>query len=198
MRVVLIVVVWLVTGAVAVAILHRRGHDTFAWTWLFLVLGPLALPLAISADRHRPPQPAAPSHNGAFDVLVVHDGSTEAEAALRATLGLLGQHLTSLTLVAVLDFEATTTVRGQNAQREERQRLDALARTVGLQASAPADSIVLFGEVSRAPQHFAGQHGYELIVAGCHMAGRMHLGTWPARDLVTRTSIPVLIGPGSR
>lgn len=192
------VIAWLVTGAVAVAILHRRGHDTFAWAWLFLIWGPLTLPLAISADRHRPPQPAAPSHTGAFDALVVHDGSTEAEAALQATLALLGQHLTSLTLAAVLDFEATTTLRGQEAQREEQHRLDALARTVGLRARAPADTIVLFGEVSHALQHFAGEHGYELIIAGSHMARRMHLGSRPARDLVTGTSIPVLIGPGSR
>jgi nucleotide-binding universal stress UspA family protein len=195
--VVLVVIAWLATGAVPVAIMHRRGHDTFAWAWLFLVLGPLALPLAISADRHRPPQPAAPSHDGALDALVVHDGSTEAEAALQATLILLGQHLTSLTLAAVLDFEATTTVRGQEAEREEQQRLHALARTVGLRAKAPIDTVVLFGE-AHALQHFAGQHGYELIVAGSRMARRMHLGSRPARDRATETSIPVLIGPRSR
>jgi MFS family permease len=194
----LVVIAWLAAGAVAVAIMHRRGHDTFAWAWVFLALGPLAVPLAISADRHRPPQPAAPSHDGVLDALVVHDGSTEAEAALQATLILLGRHLTSLTLAAVLDFEAPTTVRGQEAQREEQQRLHALARTVGLHAEAPIDTVVLLGEASHALQHFAGQHGYELIVAGSHMARRMHLGSRPTRGRAMETSIPVLIGPRSR
>lgn len=198
MWVFLVVAAWLGTGAVAVAILHRRGHDTFAWAWLFLVLGPLTLPIAISADRHRPPEPAAPSHDGALDALVVHDGSTGADAALDAALSLLGQHLTSLTLAVVLDFEATTTVRGQEEQHEEEQRLDALARSVGVRAKAKVDTVVLFGESSHALQHFAGEHGYELIVAGSHMARRMHLSGRPARDLAAETSIPVLIGPSSR
>lgn len=103
-----------------------------------------------------------------------------------------------MTLAAILDFDATTTVRGQESQREEQERLDALARTVGQRAGAPADTIVLFGEASPALQHFASQHGYELIVAGSQMARRMHLCSRQARDLSTETSIPVLIGPASR
>jgi hypothetical protein len=177
--------------------MHRRGHDTFAWAWLFLIWGPLTLPLAISADRHRPPQPRAPIHEGALDVLVVHDGSAGADAALHATLSLLGQHLTSLTLAVVLDLEATTTMRGRETQRDEQERLDAIARTVGGRAKAPVDTMVLMGDVRHATQRFAGQHGYELIVAGSHIARRMHLGGRPARDLAAET-IPVLIGPGKR
>ena len=75
----------------AVAITHRRDHDTFAWVWLFLFWGPLTLPLAISADRHRPPEPDAPSHEGTLDVLVVHDGSPGADNALDAVLTHLGR-----------------------------------------------------------------------------------------------------------
>ena len=98
----------------------------------------------------------------------------------------------------MLDFEATATVRGQEAQREEQARLDSLARTIGPRGRGPVDTLVLFGEPSHALQHFASQHGYELIVTGSHMAKRMHLSHQPARDIPTETSIPVLIGPASR
>ena len=192
-----VVLGWLAFGALAVAIMRLRGHDTFAWAWLFLVLGPIALPVAISADRHRPPQPAVNRHEGALDVLMAHDGSPEAEAALDATLFLLGPHLTSLTLAAVLDFDAPSTVRGKEEHREEQLRLDALTRTVNARVTAPVDTIVLFGTVGHAMQHFAGEHGYDLIVAGNHMARRMHLRTRPPKDLANRSSIPVLIGPRS-
>lgn len=42
MLILAIAVAWVVTGAIAVAVMVRRGHDTFAWTVLFLFLGPLA------------------------------------------------------------------------------------------------------------------------------------------------------------
>ena len=189
---------WLAFGVLAAAIMRLRGHDSFAWAWLFLVLGPLAVPVAISADRHRPPEPSAGRHEGVLDVLVAHDGSPEAEAALDATLALLGSHLTSLTLAAVMDFEAPTTVRGREESREEQRRLDAVARAVELRVEAPVDTIVLLGKAGHALQHFAGTHGYDLIVAGSHMAKRMHLRSRPPKDLAVDSSTPVFIGPRSR
>ena len=51
---------WVATGAVAVALMRRRGHDAFSWAVLFLFLGPIAVPLAISSDRHRPAEPPRP------------------------------------------------------------------------------------------------------------------------------------------
>lgn len=52
--VVAIVAVWLVVGAGAALLMHRKGHDMFSWSILFIALGPLAVPLAISAHRHPP------------------------------------------------------------------------------------------------------------------------------------------------
>ena len=86
---------WLTIGAIAVAVMHRRGHDTFAWAVLFLCMGPLAIPLAVSSHRHRPPDPDSPSHPGRLDVLVADDGSPEAAAALKSALDLLGAQMTS-------------------------------------------------------------------------------------------------------
>ena len=55
-----LVVAWLAVGALSVAVMRRRGHDAFAWAIPFLFLGPFALPVAISTDRHRPIEPARP------------------------------------------------------------------------------------------------------------------------------------------
>lgn len=190
---------WLAIGAIAVAVMRQRGHDVFAWAVLFFFLGPLALPVAMSADRHRPPGPDSTPHEGRFDVLIAHDGSAEAAAAAATALDLLGPQMTSVTFAAVLDLEATSTVRGRDAQRETQARLDAAVRDLGAATSAPADTVILFGESSRALQQFATEHGYELIVAaGGHLAGRSRLaGRRAVWRLATESPVPVFLGPAS-
>ena len=187
---------WLAIGAVAVAVMHRRGHDTFAWAVLFLVLGPLAVPLAVSSHRHRPPDPDAPTHPGRFDVLVVDDGSPEAAAAMESALDLLGAQMTSLTVAAVVDLEAVSTVRGRETQRETLARLDARVGDIAGAIKAPVDTVILFGEPSHTLQRFAADHGYELIVVGCRSAGGSHLaGRGTARKLAAHAPVPVFVGP---
>jgi nucleotide-binding universal stress UspA family protein len=189
-------VAWFATGAIAVVVMRHRGHDAFAWAVVFLFLGPLALPVALSADRHRPTAPRAPTHEGRFDVLVAHDGSADAAAATEAALELIGAHLTSLTYAAVLDLEATSTVRGRSDHEQAQARLDALARDSAAVTSAPVDTVILFGEPIDALQRFAGEHGYELIVAGCHVAGRSRIaGRRAVWKLATQSPVPVLLGP---
>lgn len=180
---------WIALGAVAVAVMRRRGHDTFAWAVLFLFLGPLAVPLAISADRHPPAEPARPLPPRGLDLLVFHDGTPDAQAALDTALTLVGGQMTSMTLAAVVDLEASSTVRGRDTQRQAQERLDAAARQVAAMTDAPVATVVLFGEPATALQHFAVENGYELIVAGCVAASR--------RTGRARTSVPVLIGPGA-
>jgi hypothetical protein len=180
---------WLAIGVVAAAVMHRRGHDTFAWGVLFLFLGPLALPLAISSDRHPPPQPDAPTRGGRLDLLVAHDGSREATAALQAAMDLVGPYVTSVTVTCVLDLEAASTVRGRDTQRETQARLDAVAHRLAAATSAPVDTTILFGEPTQALQRFAAEHGYELIVAAA----------WRrvTHKRTAASAVPVLIGPGA-
>lgn len=123
-----IAVAWIAVGAVSVVVMHRRGHDVFSWSLLFLGLGPLAVPLAVSAARHVPPEPPCPDHDGRLDVLVAHDGSAEASAALDAAVTMLGTGMTSLTLAAVVAVEATTTVQGRAVIDDAQARLDEAAR----------------------------------------------------------------------
>lgn len=191
-----LIVGWVVIGAVAVAVMRHRGHDWFAWAVPFLFLGPLAIPLAVSADRHRPTDPARPLPPGGLDVLVCHDGSPDADGALDTALELLGGRMTSLTLAAVVDFEASTTARGRDAQRDAQQRLDTVAGRVAASVTAPVATVILCGEPAHALQHFAVEQGYELIVTGSRAAARTHLGDQRlARKLEARRCVPVLVGP---
>jgi nucleotide-binding universal stress UspA family protein len=189
---------WLAVGLVAVVVMRRRGHDTFAWAILFLSLGPLALPLAVSSDRHPPPQPNAPPHDGRLDVLVTHDGSANATAALHAALNLLGTQVTSLTLAAVVDLEAASTVRGRGTQRETQARLGDLARDVATVTTAPVDTVILFGKPTVALQRFAAEQGYELIVVAERYAESSRLiRRRAARKPGSASPVPVLIATAS-
>lgn len=187
---------WLAVGALAVAAMHRRGHDVFGWAILFLFLGPIAIPLAVSADRHPPPEPGRPAAPGDFDVLVAHDGSAQADAALDCVLALCPQ-ATSLTLAAVVDLEAPSTVRGRGTIEEAQDRLNQVARRVEFAASCPVHTVVLHGEPARTLESYAAAHGYELIVAASGAAGATHTQRGLVRRLASGSSIPVLVGPSA-
>ncbi len=190
---------WIAIGAVAAAVMRRRGHDPFGWAILFVVLGPLAVPLAVTAERHRPPEAQAAVHEGELDVLVAHDGSPAASVALDSALGLFGRQLTSLTLAAVVDFEATTTAGGRITMRAASERLDAVADDLRPRAGGPVDTVVLQGDPVQALSRFAAQHGYELIVVGGSGPG----SRWVRRGSVARrlakgAAVPLLVGPRVR
>ena len=191
---IIILLVWVAFGGLATAVMHGRGHDTFAWAVVFLALGPLALPLALSAERRRRPLPECQDHDGGLDVLVGHDGSEDAAAALEAALTFLGPRMTSLTLAAVVDLEAPATVRGRDTLREAHERLDALLEGVTAKITAPVEAVVLYGEPSHVLQQYAAEHGYEVVVMGNRSATSSHL----IHHRAARTSVPFLIGPATR
>ena len=129
-------------------------------------------------------------------MLAFCDGSEAATAALDAALTFLGDRATSLTLAAVVDFEAATTVRGRETQRETQDQLDAAARKLEARTTSPVATVVLFGEPKHALQHYASTNGYELIVTGSHTFGRAWLGSaGVTRVPGTDHSVSVLIGP---
>lgn len=196
---VLVLVVWLAIGAGAVLIMRRKGHDAFSWTILFLFLGPLAVPLAVSAHRHPPHDTTRRAHRGALDVLVAHDGSPAASTALTSALELFGPQMTSLTLAAIVDIEAATTVRGQDTERETQARLDRLAGQLALPCG-PIETVILHGDPAEALARFAAEHGYELVVVGGNAGPRWRraLTGNVAKRLAAATSVPVLVGPAAR
>jgi hypothetical protein len=106
---------------------------------------------------------------------------------------MLGARMTSVTLAAVVDIEASSTVRGRGTEREAQARLDVLAGDVANRAAVPVATVILFGEPAHALQHYALENGYELIVAGSRLAPSPHLRT--RRPGSHAKSVPVLIGP---
>lgn len=194
-----VIAVWLAIGAVAVVILRRKGHDAFSWMLLFTVLGPVAVPLAISVHRHPPGESGGHPHGGRFDVLVDHDGSPAADRALASALDLFGEQMTSLTLAAVVDLEAATTVRGHLTESEEQARLEGVASGL-IVACGPVETVVLHGCPADALAHFAAEHGYELVVVGAdeRPAWRRVVAGSASHGLASATPVPIFVGPAAR
>ena len=198
MQVLIIATAWVAAGLVAAVVMRRRGHDTFSWAFLFLFLGPLALPIAVSADRHPSPEPESSFHAGDLDVLVAHDGSAQATSALDSVVELLGRRITSLTLAAVVDAEAPTTIQGKQTLRDAHEKLQLVVDRMSATMSVSVDSVVLHGEPAHTLEVFAKEHGYELIVAGSTGTGRTHvIAGSVAKRLSKGMSVPVLIGPAA-
>ena len=130
-----------------------------------------------------------------------HDGKPTFSASCSASwmrscdfaLSVVGGRATSVTLAAVVDFEAASTVRGRETQRLAQDRLDEAARSFASRIEVPVGTVILFGEPGEALQHYAAENSYELIVAGSHSARRNHLA---ARATNGSPAVPVLIGPG--
>ena len=196
MSLALVVVAWLVVGALCVVLLRRKGHDAFTWSILFLFLGPLAVPLAATAGRTVPPEPDGPRRDGRLDVLVAHDGSRDASAALDAAVAMLSPAVTSVTLAAVVTVEATTTLQGRATVEECRTRLEEAARRLAAGLTVPVDTVVLHGEPAAVLDRYARNHGYEIIVIGSSPRRASHVGAGSvARRLSTGATVPVLFGP---
>jgi nucleotide-binding universal stress UspA family protein len=203
---------WLCAGLLLALVMGRHGHDPFPWWLIGSVLGPLALPLALSAKRRRlatasrTVQAGVPGR-GPVDVLVGIDGSPEAAAALTAALDLLGSRLGRLTLASVTRLDGSV-----EHDREERQALAQLERQAelargrlaatppgpGLPGNPQLPQIVLLsGRPSQALERLAAEGGFDLLVVGTRGAGRSKflLGS-TASALAVHAKLPILLASG--
>jgi nucleotide-binding universal stress UspA family protein len=202
--------IWVGVGLLLALVMGRHGHDPFAWWLLGTLLGPLALPLAVSAEHRREKwawlvRAGRPGH-GPVDVLVGLDGSAEATAALAAALELLGPRLGRLTLVTVLELDAS--VEHDRAQARARAELERQGRLVQLRLSTgqhgPDDGrrvprlVLLTGHPAEALSRLAAEGGYDLLVVGSRGAGlsRVLLGS-TATTLAAQAKVPVLVAGGT-
>jgi hypothetical protein len=108
-------------GLVLAIVMGRLGYSSFTSGVLGLVLGPIALLLALPSVRSRRPSwsrlvPGGHPGSGPVDVLIGIDGSPESAAAATAALDLLGDRVGRLALVAV------STIDDSIAGREEQAR----------------------------------------------------------------------------
>jgi nucleotide-binding universal stress UspA family protein len=202
--------VWVGVGLLLALVMGRHGHDPFAWWLLGTLLGPLALPLAISAQRRRRGQAwlvrSGRPGQGPVDVLVGLDGSGEATAALAAALELLGPRLGRLTLVTVLELDAS--VEHDRAQAQARAGLERRGRLVQLRLATgqhgPDDGrrvpqlVLAAGHPAQVLSRLAAEGGYDLLVVGSRGAGpsKVLLGS-TATSLAAHAKVPVLVAGGT-
>jgi nucleotide-binding universal stress UspA family protein len=194
-------------GFVLAIVMGRLGHSPFAWGLLGLVLGPIALLLALvtARDERSPSQLVASGipGSGPVDVLVGIDGSPESAAAATAALDLLGGRVGRLTLMAVTDIDDS--VAGSQAQAHLRRVLDGQAEAVRawlrdhplpVQPEPPVipELVLRSGQPAATLDRMAAEDGYGLLVVGARGAGLSHvlLGSVATR-LAARASVPVLV-----
>jgi nucleotide-binding universal stress UspA family protein len=190
---------WVAIGVTASFVMGRRGHSSFTWLLLGAVLGPLVIPIGMSAVRAERRHPRAQARltqegergSGTVDVLVGIDGSVQSAAALRAALDLLGDRIGRLTLAGVIDYDSAISGRPWDTERLAIDELGRLAATV----EDPKPSMALLvGDPAAALARHAAEDGYELLVVGRrgHGASKALLGS-TAMKLGRGTDVPVLI-----
>ena len=204
----LLMVTFACIGFVLAMVMGRLGHSPFAWGLLGLVLGPIALLLALVEVRSERPWwtrlvASGDPGSGPVDVLVGIDGSPQSAAATTAALELLGDRVGRLTLVAVTEVDDSTAGHQERDRlREELERQSEAVRawqqeqrrTVKAVRPVIPELQLLSGPPARTLDTIAAEDGYGLLVVGARGAGMSSvlLGSVATR-LAARASVPVLI-----
>jgi nucleotide-binding universal stress UspA family protein len=195
-------------GLVLAIVMGRLGHSPFAWGLLGLLLGPIALLLALVEVRNERPWwsrlvASGDPGSGPVDVLVGIDGSPESAAAATAALELLGDRVGRLTLVAVTEVDDSVAGHQERARlREELERQAEAVRVWLQERDVPAQAKqtvtpelqLMSGPPARTLDTIAAEDGYDLLVVGARGAGMSSvlLGSVATR-LSARASVPVLV-----
>lgn len=193
---VVVFVGWVALGFVVGWVMGRRGFEPYTWTLLGVVLGPIAVVIAV-AWIVRPPawEPQllragdVERRAGTTDVLVAWDGSPEARAALRAVESLVGDRVGRLTFARVVAIDAPP-----DAVRAAEAELDAACAS---RVPGPSPSTVLLrGQPAVALKEYAHRQGYDVLALGTRGVGRSHalLGS-VASALVRGAGLPVVMAP---
>ena len=195
-----LVVAWALIGVVAAIIMAGRGHARYSWTMLGVLLGPLVIPLAISATR-REPTPTSPlartdppsSH---LAVLVGVDGSEDAKGALVNAIALFGTRIGRLTIATVLDYDLERTAAGRDEQDRALEMLSTHATLAAALLEREVETTMLAGRPADALVQYARDGNYDLIVVSPRGKGasRVLFGS-VASQLARGVGVPVVILP---
>jgi nucleotide-binding universal stress UspA family protein len=194
---VFVFVAWVVLGLVVGWVMGRRGFEPYTWTLLGVILGPIAVVLAI-AWLVRPPSwepqllrggEGVGRRSDAVDVLVAWDGSAEARATLHAVESILGERVGRLTFARVVAFDAPPDVV-HAAESELGAACDEVA--FGREPS----TVLLRGQPAVALKEYAHRLGYDVLALGSRGIGRSHalLGS-VASAVVRGAGLPVVMAP---
>jgi nucleotide-binding universal stress UspA family protein len=193
---------WLALAVAGTIAMSRRGHDPFAWAVTFVVLGPLAVPLALDWQRRRAPEPVTVATGrpqpraGRLHVVVGIDGSAAAERALADAVGVLGPYVTAWTLATVVDVDAPATVSGKAVEDRARASLASAAELVP--GFAAVEQVVLYGAAGVALHDYALEHDADLLVVGAATRELRHVLHGSAtRRLTAHPEVPVFVCAGT-
>lgn len=185
---------WVCSGLLTAYLLRRRGHEFVPAAVLGLVFGPLFIPLAVDAVRHRERavrpvhlSPGAPG-GGPVDVLVGLDGAADSVALARAAVQLLGPRIGRLTLARAVEFESAERNDWFDAKGEAALELE--LTSVLLPGYVPS-TVLLPGDPRKALVAHASAEGYDVIVVVASRKWRRICGGHAAGR--NRPSIPVLV-----
>jgi nucleotide-binding universal stress UspA family protein len=204
----LLLVTFACIGFVLAIVMGRLGYSSFTWGALGLVLGPIALLLALLSVRSGRPSwsrlvAGGYPGSGPVDVLIGIDGSRDSAAAATAALDLLGDRVGRLALVAVTAIDDSVAGREEQARLQAELERQAQALQVaqrGRAQSGRAERTVMPALVMRSGRpaavldQMAVEDGYGLVVVGARGAGlsTVLLGSVATR-LAARASVPVLV-----
>lgn len=195
--VVFVAAAWLAIGLVLSIVMGRRGHSSFGWLVMGALLGPLAIVLAIDAQRHdegltpRPLASGSPATagSGPVDVLVGYDGSPDSAGAVEAVVELLGDRLGRLMVATIVPYG--------EIREPERLASERLRRLPGGKTGRAPELEILHGHPSTALRQCAIDEGYDLIAVGTRGKGltKAMLGS-AASELARDSKVPVLLVGG--
>ncbi|MDY7102211.1 MAG: universal stress protein [Actinomycetota bacterium] len=205
---VVVAVVWVAIGVATGLVEARRGH--WAKTWVLgAILGPFAVPLAISARGREdlvPPLVLSESELGVgrTDVLVGIDGSPASAGAARAAARLFGSGaIGRMALASVLDYDAAAPHADSvlypepwDEERASRERLSSLATEVAAEVGVAPATVLLAGRPADKLEAYALDEGFDVLVTGCRGRGlsKALLGSC-ASSLASGCRVPVLLVP---
>jgi nucleotide-binding universal stress UspA family protein len=196
-----LVVVWALIGAVAGFVMARRGHARYPWTMLGVLLGPLVIPLAISATRREPVAPTTrltrrEPRSRELAVLVGVDGSEDAKGALVNAIALFDTRIGRLTIATVLDYDLERTAGGRDEQDRALEMLSTHAMLAAALLEREVETTMLSGRPADALVEYARDGNYDLIVVSPRGKGasRVLFGS-VASQLARGVGVPVVILP---
>ncbi len=189
---------WMSFGLLLAMVMGRRGHAPGAWGILGMMLGPLAVPIALDvARRHRRPAvkklaAGDPSHQG-LAVLAGIDGSEESQLALRRAVKLLGSRMGRLAVVTVLPYDAEDDPVVLESDETQARLWMRLAREAA-PGIAP-EEYILTGRPPKVLADLAESDRFDVIVVGARGHGMSpRLFGSVAGALAQVSPVPVLIG----
>ena len=181
---------WIGFGTVQALFLGRRGFDGISWFLIGMVLGPLSVLVAwncIRRDEQLQPTVVRPGRSGPglIDVLIGFDGSAEAHAAMSSVGQAFGGRLRRVALAAVLHYDDPP-----EHEHTKLAELEAAGRTL---RGVKPELLVVRGHPATALAEEARLGRYHVIAIGTTGHGHAHLFGSTAKELVQRSTVPVLV-----